>query len=144
MFASTEGERTGSPDGSLVEGLCPRSTILMIPCPPGVAMAQFNRGSTATDGNVAVLNNVNVPPTLCTNVGTPFVKSTTSAVLLCCTATNPRWVRGLIPMAHGTGAGFGAVFGLGKFSVVTASVVKLMTEIVLSALFVTAAMWSGN
>ena len=47
-------------------------------------------------------------------------------------------------MAQGTGAGLGAVFGFGKFRVVTASVVRLMTEIVLSALFVTAAMWSGN
>ena len=83
MFASTEGERTGSTDGLLADALCPRSTILMIPWPPGVAMAQFNRGSTATDGKVAVLNKVKVPPTLCTNVGTPFVKSTTSAVLLC-------------------------------------------------------------
>ena len=42
MFASTEGERTGSIDGLLVDALCPRSTILMIPWPPGVAMAQFN------------------------------------------------------------------------------------------------------
>src|ERR1700693_3043412 len=110
--------------------------MLIEPAPPGVLIPQFNFGSIATRGLSPVPIGVSVPPTVATSVGTPVEKSRTTAVLVVCSATNPRCVSGVIPSAYGTGCGFGGVLGFGRFNVVTANVVRSIAETELSTLLV--------
>src|SRR5271163_5063605 len=139
-LATTTGVRPKSAGFTPAPGLRPRSTIVIVPAPPGVITAQFNLGSTATAGFKPVPIGASAPLTVWMNVGTPAEKSIMAALLVDWKATRPRCVNGLIPIPYGTGGPFGGVLVFGSVSVdVTACVTKSITESVLSALLVTTA-----
>ena len=90
-------------------GARPRSTRFMVPAPPGVMTAQFNRGSIPIAGLTPVLYGVRVPPICATKTGTPVEVSRTVARLVTVHlgTTTARCVRGLIPIAIDTGPATG-------------------------------------
>src|ERR1700723_3001321 len=140
-LAITTGVRPKSAGFTPGPGLRPRSTIVIVPAPPGVINAQFNFGSTDTLGLMPVPMGASVPVTVSMNVGTPPEKSTMAAELVDWKATSPRCVNGLMPIAKGTGAPLGGVLVFGSANVaVTVCVTKSMTERLLLPLLVTTPM----
>src|ERR1700751_793859 len=99
----TWGGRPPSP----AMGFRPRSTILIVPAPPGVITAQFSSGSIPIFGLTPVLNGVRVPPICALKTGTPVEVVSTVARLVDWYATTARCVRGLTPIATGTGPATG-------------------------------------
>src|SRR5215472_6936711 len=99
----TCGGRPPSP----ATGLRPKSTMLIVPAPPGVTTAQFKRGSMPTAGLTPVLYGVRLPPICATKTGTPVDVSSTVARFVDWYATIARCVRGLMPTATGVGPATG-------------------------------------
>src|ERR1700722_11317515 len=139
-LAITPGVRPKSAGFKTPPELRPRSTIVIVPAPPGVINAQFKFGSTDTLGLMPVPMGASVPVTVSMNVGTPAEKTTMAAELVDWKDTSPRCVNGLMPIAKGTGAPLGGVLVFGSANVaVTVCVTKSMTERLLLPLFVTTA-----
>src|SRR5271155_144408 len=74
-LATTTGVRPKSAGFTPAPGLRPKSTSVIVPAPPGVITAQFNIGSTATAGFVAVTVWASAAPPGWVNVGKPAGKS---------------------------------------------------------------------
>src|SRR5690348_3087720 len=132
----------------------PRSTMDVMPDPPGVIIAQFSRGSMAIDGLGPVLTGRVFepeiveqllgmfglePPMVHTRLGGFVDRSKTVAIFEDEYATTARCVSEFTPMANGAGDGELPVGFDGSATVETPCVCKFTMDSELSALLTTAA-----